>query len=277
MASVAGTAGTGTGTGDTAPPGEAVSPQPTAEGTTAGRTAARRKKRNTEPQETNMEKVMGRFGPEFGVLKEYLAFSGVGDEELVKQILVTSKKKEAKVLRFQMYRKMASWWNWPVRTPFAAAIEAAVKFIWPEEAEGNYKGFIPDPNHDPWTSAQHHAHHDAVLQMIRTRRYDLDWNPLAEAELLSEEQQAGASHEAAADADPGVFDDDVIDLSIFEEDGDGGDMQDEVGSVITLGDSDDDVGFMYMNDGLPGNATDDVSQVVQGATPNEAFPLWAME
>ena len=109
MASVARSAGTGTGDTAAPPPArEAVTPQPTAEGT-AGTTAEGRKKRNKEQQETNMEKVMRLFGPEFAVLKDYLTFSGVSDEELAKQILVTSKKKEAKVLRFQMYRKMASW------------------------------------------------------------------------------------------------------------------------------------------------------------------------
>ena len=140
-----------------------------------------------------IEKARNEFEPEFHVFLEVFHYSAVTEEQIARAFFAGGSK-APREKRYDLYRKIAKWLSWPVRCQIPAALEASIKYIYPEANSEHYVGFIPAPRDDRYTRVAVEPHHKAVLEMIASRQYDLNFNPaasVASSEYLQAEAEAG--------------------------------------------------------------------------------------
>ena len=124
---------------------------------------------SSEPKETKAQALERTYPAEFACIKDFFSrVSGPSDDDIAKVLTVRGADKSAREKRFAIYRKMASLMVWPMHTPFPAAVEAAVKAMYPEAEPANYVSFVSGDHHQ-YTDLQEKSHRDAVLEIQSSR------------------------------------------------------------------------------------------------------------
>ena len=83
-----------------------------------------------------LDKARQEYDKELAVFKEVLWFSEASEEDIAKAFYPTGKK-TPRERGYALYRKIAGWLCWQVRCS-PAALEAAIKYVFPEPDSRNY-------------------------------------------------------------------------------------------------------------------------------------------